>query len=161
MTALAILAVIAGVLGILGSVLPALPGPPLSWVGLLLAFLSHGTNAAGESMGTTFLLVWLGVTVAVTVLDYFIPLIFMKFTGGSKDANRGAIAGLIVGMVFPPIGILLGTLLGAFLADWLVAGREVRQSLRSAIGAFLGFIFGTGLKLTAAGIMFYYIIVYI
>ena len=161
MSILAILAVTAGVLGILGSILPALPGPPLSWVGLLLAFLAKGTNGAGEPMSTTFLLVWLGVTIVVSILDYVVPLYFTKVTGGSKIAGRGAIAGLIVGMVFPPVGILLGTLLGAFLADFLVADRGVWDSFKSSIGAFLGFIFGTGLKLVAAGIMMYYIIVYL
>ena len=161
MSVLAILAVTAGVLGILGSILPALPGPPLSWVGLLLAFLAKGTNGEGEPMSTTFLLVWLGVTIVVSILDYVVPLYFTKVTGGSKIAGRGAIAGLIVGMVFPPVGILLGTLLGAFLADFLVADRGVWDSFKSSIGAFLGFIFGTGLKLVAAGIMMYYIIVYL
>lgn len=28
------------VLGVLGSILPALPGPPISWVGLLLLYLT-------------------------------------------------------------------------------------------------------------------------
>ncbi len=34
-------------------------------------------------------------------------------------------------------------------------------SLKSAIGSFLGFLFGTGIKLIASGAMMYYIIVYI
>jgi uncharacterized protein len=161
MSVWAVLAVIAGVIGIIGSIVPALPGPPLSWVGLLFAFLAKGTNGAGEVMSTTFLLVWLGVTVVVSILDYVVPMYFTKVTGGSKAASRGAIAGLIVGMVFPPVGIILGTLLGAFLADFLVADRGVWESFKSSIGAFLGFIFGTGMKLVASGIMMYYIIVYL
>ncbi len=161
MSLLAVLAIVAGVLGLIGSIVPALPGPPLSWVGLLLAFFAKGTNGAGEPMSTTFLLVWLGVTIVVTILDYVVPMYFTKVTGGSKVASRGAIAGLIVGMIFPPVGILLGTLLGAFLADFIIADRGVWESFKSSIGAFLGFIFGTGLKLIASGIMLYYIIVYL
>ena len=161
MSLLAVLAIIAGVLGLIGSIAPALPGPPLSWVGLLLAFFAKGTNGAGEPMSTTFLLVWLGVTIVVSILDSVVPMYFTKVTGGSKVASRGAIAGLIVGMIFPPVGILLGTLLGAFLADFLIADRGIWDSFKSSIGAFLGFIFGTGLKLIASGIMLYYIIVYL
>jgi uncharacterized protein len=161
MSVLAVLAVIAGVLGLIGSIVPALPGPPLSWVGLLLAFFAKGTNGAGDTMSTTFLLVWLGVTIVVSILDYVVPMYFTKVTGGSKVASRGAIAGLILGMIFPPVGILLGTLLGAFLADFIIADRGVWESFKSSVGAFLGFIFGTGLKLIASGIMLYYIIVYL
>ena len=35
------------------------------------------------------------------------------------------------------------------------------DSIKSALGAFLGFLFGTGIKLIASGLMLYYIIVYI
>ena len=65
-----ILAVIAGVVGILGSILPALPGPPLSWVGMLLLYFWGGTNGQGEEMSLTILLSMLGVTILVSVLDY-------------------------------------------------------------------------------------------
>ena len=68
-----VLAVLLGVVGIVGSIVPGLPGPPLSWVGLLLMYFFGGTNGAGESMSLVFLLVWLGVTVVVTVVDYLVP----------------------------------------------------------------------------------------
>lgn len=161
MVALAIFAVIAGVIGILGSVIPGLPGPPLSWVGLLLAYLAKGTGSSGDPMTLTFLLVWLAVTVIVTVLDYVVPAYFTRLTGGSKAAGRGAIVGLFAGLLIPPVGIIFGTLLGAFLADFIFADKGVWQSFKSSIGAFLGFLSGTGIKLIASGLMMYYIIVYI
>ena len=161
-TIIIILAVVAGIIGIAGSILPGLPGPPVSWVGLLILFLwGNGTNGAGEPMSTTFLLVWLAVTVAVCIIDYVVPAYFTRVTGGSKAAGRGAIIGLIVGMVVPPVGIILGTLLGAFLAEFLVARKNGWQSTKSAVGALLGFLFGTGLKLIASGLMMYYIIVFL
>ena len=95
---IAVLAVLAGVIGILGSVLPALPGPPLTWVGMLLLYLWGGTDGAGEHMSLTLLLVMLGVTVAVSIIDYVVPLYFTKLTGGTKAAERGAMAGLIFGL---------------------------------------------------------------
>ena len=111
-----ILAVIAGLIGIIGSVVPALPGPPVAWIGMLLMYLWGGTNGAGDPMSTTTLLIWLGITTAVTVLDYVVPLWFTKLTGGSKYAGWGAAIGLIVGMFVPPIGLIVGTLLGACIS---------------------------------------------
>ena len=64
-----ILAVLAGIIGIIGSVAPALPGPPLAWIGLLLMYLWGGTNGAGETMSTSTLLIWLGITTLVTILN--------------------------------------------------------------------------------------------
>jgi len=159
MSVLAILAVAAGVIGIIGSVMPGLPGPPLSWAGMLLAFLAKGTN--GDPMTTKLLVVWLVITVVVSILDYVIPAYFTRMTGGSKAAARGAIVGLFVGLFVPPIGIIVGTLLGAFLADFFIEDKGVWASFKSSIGAFLGFIGGTGVKLIASGFMMYYIIVYL
>ena len=160
-TLLIILAVILGVVGIIGSIVPGLPGPPLSWLGLLLAYFAGGTNAAGDPITMKFLLVWLAVTTIVTILDYFVPAWFTKLTGGSKYASHGAIAGLIIGMFVPPVGVILGALAGAFLAELIYGQKDAPESLKSAFGAFLGFLFGTGIKLIAAGLMMYYIIVYI
>ena len=160
-TFLIILAVILGVVGIIGSIVPGLPGPPLSWLGLLLAYFAGGTNAAGDPITMKFLLIWLVVTTIVTILDYFVPAWFTKLTGGSKYAGRGAIAGLIIGMIVPPVGVIIGSLAGAFLAALIYGQKDAPDSLKSAFGAFLGFLFGTGVKLIAAGLMMYYIIVYI
>ena len=161
-TVIAILAVLAGIIGIAGSLLPGLPGPPVSWVGLmLLYFWGNGTDKAGDPMSLTFLLVWLAITIVVCIIDYVVPAYFTRVTGGSKVAGRGAIIGLIAGMFIPPVGIILGTLAGAFLAEFLVSRKSGWQSTKSAVGALLGFIFGTGIKLIASGLMLYYIIVYL
>ena len=98
---LIVLAVILGVAGIIGSIVPGIPGPPLSWVGILLMYFFGGTNGAGEPMSLTLLLVLLGVTVLVTVMDYIVPAWFTKLTGGSKYASWGAVIGLLAGLVFP------------------------------------------------------------
>ena len=85
-TVAAILAVIAGIIGIIGSVLPALPGPPLTWVGMLLLYFWGGTNGAGEPMSLTILLVMLGVTIAVSIIDYLVPMYLTKATGGTLSS---------------------------------------------------------------------------
>ena len=157
-----VLAVLAGIIGIAGSILPGLPGPPVSWLGLMmLYFWGHGANGAGEPMTSRFLLIWLAITIVVCIIDYVVPAYFTRVTGGSKAAGRGAIIGLIAGMFIPPVGIILGTLGGAFLAEFLVSRKGGWQSTKSAVGALLGFIFGTGIKLIASGLMMYHIIIYL
>ena len=160
-TFIGILAIVLGVVGIVGSIVPALPGPPISWLGLLVLYIwGGGANAAGEPLSTTLLLVWLGVVVVVSVLDYIVPAYFTQLTGGSKYGSWGAVAGLFIGLIYPPVGMILGSLLGAFGAELLFAGKDAADSLKSAFGAFLGFLFGTGLKLITSAVMLFYIIVY-
>lgn len=156
-----VLAVVLGLLGIFGSVAPGIPGPPLSWLGLLCLYFFGGTNGAGAPMSTTFLLVWLGITTLVCIVDYVIPVWFTKVTGGSKYAGWGAVAGLFIGMLIPPVGIILGAFLGALIAELIFANKTAVASVKSAFGALLGFMVGTGLKLIASGVMFWYIIVYL
>lgn len=158
----AVIAVILGIIGIIGSVAPGLPGPPLSWIGILLMYFWGGTNGSGEHMSLTLLLVLLGVTILVTVLDYVVPGYFTKLTGGSRWGALGCTIGLIVGLFFPqPWGIIIGACGGAFIAEMIFARKDTLASLKSALGSFLGFLFGTGIKLIASGVMMYYIIVYI
>ncbi len=160
-TFVAVVAIILGLVGIVGSIAPGLPGPPLSWVGLLLLYLwGGGTDGGGEPMSLTFLLLWLGVTVLITVIDYIVPACFTKLTGGSKAGGWGAIIGLFAGLVYPPVGMILGSLLGAFVAELVFAKKDTATSIKSALGAFLGFLFGTGAKLAAAGVMLFYIVVF-
>jgi len=160
-TFVAIVAILLGVIGIVGSVMPGLPGPPLSWVGMLVLYIwGSGTNSAGDPLSTTVLLVWLGIVIAVSILDYIVPASFTKVTGGSKYGGWGAIAGLFLGLIYPPVGMIAGSLLGAFAAELIFGGQDAGTSLKSAFGAFLGFLFGTGLKLIVTAVMLFYIVIY-
>ncbi len=140
------------VVGVLGSILPALPGLPLSYVGLLLL---HFTSYIDYSV--TFLLVWLGVVIVVTIMDNVIPLWTTKVFGGSKWAVWGSVIGLLVGMFIPPVGIILGTLIGAIVGEMLY-GKPLMESFKSGIGSLVGFMLTTGIKLICCGFMFYYFI---
>lgn len=160
-TFIAILAIILGIVGIIGSVAPGLPGPPLSWLGMLALYIwGGGTNGAGNPMTTKFLLLWLAAVVVISILDYIVPAYFTKLTGGSKWGGWGAIAGLFIGLIYPPVGMIVGSLLGAFVAELLFAGKDAVASVKSAFGAFLGFLFGTGIKLICSAVMLFYIIIY-
>ncbi|MGM9736334.1 MAG: DUF456 domain-containing protein, partial [Candidatus Cryptobacteroides sp.] len=134
----------------------------VSWIGMLVLYIwGTGTNSAGEPMSLKTLLVWLAVMIVVTVVDYFVPMYFTKLTGGSKYAERGAMAGLVIGIFLTPIGMILGAFLGAFLSELYYNRKGASQALKAAMGSFLGFITGTGLKTIAACMMMWQIIVYL
>ena len=151
-----ILAVLAGIIGIAGSILPGLPGTPFSWAGLLLLYIW-----GPEDVPLKTLIIWGVITVIVSVIDYVVPMWFTKVTGGSRYAERGAIAGLILGIVLTPVGMILGSFIGALLCEWYYTRQGFGQAFKAAIGSFLGFITGTGLKLIVSGIMMWKIIVFL
>lgn len=149
--ALIIIGSILIVIGILGSVLPVLPGPPISYVGLLLL---HFTEK--HQFSTRFLIIWAIITIIVIVLDYIIPVWGTKKFGGSKRGVWGSIIGLCVGVFFlPPIGIIIGPFAGAVIGE-LTAGKQSSEAFKSGFGSFIGFLFGTILKLTASGLIAWY-----
>ena len=155
--ALEIFCALLGVIGILGSVLPILPGPPVSYVGMLLLYI-WGVNTH-DDLTSTVMTTWLIISIAVVVLDYIVPSYFTKMTGGSKAAAKASTVGMIIGILFfPPAGMIIGAFIGALIGEMFIEGKELKHSLKAALGSFLGFLFGTGLKLTASGVMMYYII---
>ena len=154
-TIIVILAILAGILGIAGSILPGLPGTPVSWVGLLLLYLW-----GPEDMPLKTLVIWGVVMVAVSVIDYVVPMYFTKLTGGSRHAERGALVGLLAGIILTPVGMILGSFLGAFLMELYYNDKGASQALKAAVGSFLGFITGTGLKTIVSVILMWKIIVF-
>ncbi|MGK7388705.1 MAG: DUF456 domain-containing protein [Candidatus Cyclobacteriaceae bacterium M2_1C_046] len=141
--------------GLAGCFLPAVPGPPLSYVGLVLVSL-----ASFVDMTPRLLIFWAVVTVLVTLLDYFIPVYGAKRFGGTKMGMIGAMLGLLIGIfVFPPFGLIIGPLVGALIGE-LIAGQK-QQAFRSALGTFLGFLTGLVLKVIVCLIMVYYSIIYL
>lgn len=139
--------------GLAGSILPVLPGPPLSYVALLVLHFS-----GYHEFTLNFLISWLIVTIVVVVLDYMIPIWGAKFSGGSKKGIWGATIGLIVGIVFfPPFGMILWSFIGAVVGEML-AGKEMGLALKAGIGTFIGFLAGTVAKLVVSLIMTFYFI---
>ena len=154
-TVIVILAILAGVIGITGSILPGLPGTPIGWVGLLLLYIW-----GPEEMQMKTLVIWGIVTIVVSVVDYVVPMYFTKMTGGSRYAERGAMAGLIIGIIFTPVGMILGSFLGAFLSELYWGKKSGGEALKAAVGSFLGFITGTGLKTIVSCIIMWKIIIF-
>ena len=136
-------------LGIVGSFLPILPGPPLSWVGLLLLYL---TDAVTDNW--TFLIITLVIALLIFAMDYVIPAAGAKRFGGSKFGAIGATVGLVVGLISPiPFGIIIGPFVGAFIGE-IMNKSDNKTAMKAAFGSFLGFLTGTFLKFIVAVIYF-------
>ena len=146
-TVLIVIALLLALVGILGSVIPGLPGPPVSWVALLLLGF---TTVADYSV--LQLVVAALISIIITVLDYVVPSISTKKNGGSKAGVWGCNIGLvisIIGLPFGPqglLGVIAWPFVGALVGE-LLSGKASKQAFRAAWGAFLGFLTGTGLKL--------------
>jgi uncharacterized protein len=138
-------------LGLVGCILPALPGPPLSYVGILLL---HFTNQYNFS--TKFLIVWGVLTLVVSILDYLIPIWGTKTFGGSRYGIWGSIIGLFLGMIWPPFGIIIGPFVGAIIGE--IIGGQKDNALKAGFGSFVGFLGGVILKLIVSGMMLFYFI---
>ena len=153
--AIIILAILIGVVGIAGSILPALPGTSFSWIGLFLLYM-WGPQAVPAKV----LIIWGVVVMIVSAVDYVVPMLLTKATGGSKYAERGSIIGLLAGIILTPVGMILGSFLGAFLAEMYWGGKEAKLALKAALGSFLGFLLGTGIKTIAACLILWQIVLY-
>lgn len=147
---------IAGLLllaGLAGSFLPVLPGPPLSWVGLLIASFSTHVN-----FSAVFLIITAIITLVLTVFDYVMPGLAVKKKGGSKAGERGALAGGIIGMFMGPFGIIIGPFIGALIGEWIANGGRFDDAMRIALSSFVGFLLSTGIKLIWCLMMIYWYI---
>lgn len=129
------------VLGLIGSVLPILPGPPLSWIGLLLLHLTKAVE-----MNTTLIVITGIIAIIIFILDYIIPSMGTKKFGGSKTGMIGTSVGLVVGLISPiPGGIVLGPFLGAFIGE-MIHKNDSKTAFKAAIGSFIGFLASTFIK---------------
>jgi uncharacterized protein len=147
---------IAGILlmisGIIGCLVPVLPGPPFSFLGIILLHLSrfgHFTNLALITLGA--------IALTVTILDYIVPVWGTKKFGGSKYGTRGAVIGLVIGLFLGPLGLIIGPFIGAFVGE-LIFRDDINYAIKAGFGSLLGFLTGVGLKLAASFVMTFYFV---
>lgn len=146
------LGLMAAVAGFLGCIIPVLPGPPLSFVALIILSFAK----AWKPFSLTFILVMAGLTVLVTVLDYVVPAAGAKKYGASKFGVWGSFLGLIIGLfAFPPFGMFIGGIAGAVTGE-LLAGRKGKEALRAGWGVFMGTVLTIGLKMSLSAVMLFF-----
>jgi uncharacterized protein len=146
--ALYLLAALLMIVGIAGAIVPALPGIPLIFAGIWLAAGVDHYRHAG---------LWWLVAIAVIglvglVVDFVAGALGAKRVGASPRALWGAAIGTIAGMFFGLPGLLIGPFLGA-VAGELMSGTSVLRSAHVGIGAWLGMLLGTLVKLVISFMM--------
>ncbi len=151
---LIILGLLVALVGLAGCILPVIPGPPLSFLALLI--LSYAKN--WEPFSSAFLIIMAGLAIVLTIVDYVVPAAGAKRYGASKVGVWCSIIGMLIGLFFfPPWGMLIGAFVGAFAGE-LVVGKEGKKALRAGWGVFIGNMVGIGLKLAFSGvILFFYV----
>lgn len=150
-------------LGIVGCLLPVLPGPPLSFIAILILHFTRFADFSGRA-----LFFFAALALIVQALDYVVPVWGTKKYGGSKYGTWGSIIGLIAGIIVLPalgivlgpfglLGILGGPFVGAFIGERMNK-QDNDRAMRAAFGSFIGFLAGTMMKLVASGIITWYFI---
>jgi hypothetical protein len=143
-----LLAILIVVAGLAGTVVPALPGVPLVLLGLFIgAWIDHF-----EVVGWTTLGVLAVLALIAWVIDFLAAAAGAKYLGASSRAFWGAAIGAIVGIFFGIAGMLLGPFIGAVIGE-LSGGSNVVQSGRAGVGAWIGMILATAIKLALAFLM--------
>lgn len=155
---LIIAAVILALIGLVGAVVPGIAGTPFSFLALfVLSFIDK------IDYPTRFLVIMGAIGAVVFLLDYIVPVLGTKKLGGTKAGVRGSTIGLILGLlvtfVFPIgfIAVLLGPFVGAYIGE-KSAGTEDHLAWKSAFGSFVGFLFGTGIKVIYACVCIFFIV---
>ena len=142
--------IIAGILllivGFIGCVIP-IPGVPCAWGALLLLYFVESSTITISRLVITAI-----VTIVVSVIDSIAPIFITKRTGGTKAGMIGSTVGIFVGMFGGLPGIIVCPLIGALIGELIHDNKNTTKALKSAFGSFLGFLFGTGLKLITCAV---------
>ena len=143
-----LLAVLLIAAGLAGTVAPALPGVPLVLAGLFVgAWIGDFETTGWPTLGVFILL-----TILAQLLDFVASAFGAQFAGAGARAFWGATLGALVGLFFGVAGLILGPFVGAVLGE-ISAGSGLRQSGRAGIGAWLGMVLATAIKLAIAFLM--------
>ncbi len=158
MYVLIVAAILLSLIGIVGAVVPGIAGTPFSFLALLAMSFVDGIDYSAR-----FLLIMGLIGAVVFAVDYVVPIWGTKKLGGTKAGVRGSTIGLFLGLfitfVFPIgfIAVLLGPFIGAYIGE-KSAGTADHLAWKSALGSFVGFLLGTGIKIVYACVCIYFIV---
>jgi len=140
--ALYVLGFVAMAVGLAGLVLPAVPGSALIVAGAVAVGWAEGFTRVG--WGTLAVTIVLGVL--VWAVDLAASVLGARAFGASRWAVVGAGVGVLVGLFLGPVGILLGPAVGAIAFEY-ARNPDFQRAAKAGVGAFLGFVLGSAVKL--------------
>lgn len=131
------------VVALAGIILPVVPGVPLAALGALLA----GWMTGFERLDLVPLLLVAGLALLAQIVEIGSSWVGARYYGARRPGLWGGVLGSLMGLIlFPPFGFLVGALVGAVLFE-LLGGREMTESIRAGVGAFVGTLGGAIAKL--------------
>ena len=134
--------------GLAGTVVPALPGVPLVFLGLFVgAWIGDFQTIGWATIGVLAVLALLA-----WIVDFVAGAAGVRYLGASSRAFWGASIGAVAGIFVGVVGMLLGPFIGAVLGE-LSGGSNVVQSGRAGLGAWIGMVVATAVKLAIAFLM--------
>jgi uncharacterized protein YqgC (DUF456 family) len=143
-----ILTIVCFIIGTAGVIVPLLPGTTLILAGVMLHKLVLPTSISWWSV-VLIVVLW-----ALSVAADLLGVVFgAKMGGGGKWSMGGAGVGALVGVFWSLPGIILGTFLGAAVAEKVATDKTSVQSLKAGLGAGVGFLLATGVRLVLALLM--------
>lgn len=141
--------------GLAACVIPFLPGHIIMLAGMIL----------GQVLIPEIHLSWYSwvilcfICLMGAVGDNLLAAWGAKRFGSTRAGIWGAVIGLIIGIfAIPGWGIIVGPFTGALAAEIFIERNNLRQSLKSGVGAFLGSISGVLLKIISGIAMVLYFI---
>jgi uncharacterized protein YqgC (DUF456 family) len=140
-------------------------GLPGSWLILISSFVFAALTGF-EDLTRSVMLMLLALALVGELLELFLGIFVAKRFGASKYGMWGAFFGGIVGgvfgtAIFPLVGSVVGAMMGAFVGAFaLEFVHEIRTEdrLRAGLGALIGRVLATTMKLGIGLIMVFVII---
>lgn len=126
--------------GLIGCFVPVIPGPPIAWLGLLIIYLATDLPITGTEFS-----IYTVLMVVTVILDYVIPMLGVRFFGGTKYGKWGSFLGTILGLFILPWGLFIGPFIGAIIGE-LMGESTGMTALKSGFASLFGFLFGVLLK---------------
>ena len=134
--------------GLAGTVLPALPGVPLVFAGLFIgAWIGDFQEVGWMTLG-----ILAALAAVAWAVDFIAGAAGARYLGASTRAFWGATLGALVGIFFGLPGMLLGPFIGAVVGE-LSGGSGLAHSGRAGLGAWLGMVVATAVKLALVFLM--------
>lgn len=151
------LIVVLFIIGMAGAIFPVLPGV----LAVYGAFFVYGLFFGFDKFGIWFWFLQTSAVAAILIADYIVNAWGVKKFGGTRASVIGSTIGIIIGpFVIPGIGLLAGPFLGAWIGE-LLTGADMKQAGRAGLGALVGFLSSTVVKLLLQTIMIVLFIVWI
>ncbi len=136
-------------IGFVGIFVPGLPG-----IGLIfISALGYGFFTDFVEVNGFLILIFAGMTVLALLFDYIGGLLGAKKFGASKAGIVWGIIGGIVGLLsLGLLGLVLGQFIGTVGGE-LLQGKKLDASMKSGIGALIGYILGVAVNTSIGLIM--------